>query len=61
MQGQNLRKNSGDGSGEGPGQDDAAIFYHVLFNQSPDGIVIMSSDGTFIDFNEAAHRQLGYS
>lgn len=60
MQGQNLRKNSGDGSGESPGQHDAAISYRVLFNQSPDGIVIMAPDGTFIDFNEAAHRQLGY-
>src|SRR5512144_1027355 len=61
MQGRNLRKNSGDGSGEGPGQHDAAISYHVLFDQSPDGIVIMAFDGTFIDFNEAAHRQLRYS
>jgi PAS domain S-box-containing protein len=62
MQGKNLRKNADDGSVKIPGQNsDAAVSYHFLFNQSPDGIVIMSPDGTFIDFNEAAHRQLGYT
>src|SRR5512135_856202 len=61
MQEQNLRKNSGEGPGEGPDRHDDAISCRVLFNQSPDGIVIMAPDGTLIDFNEAAHRQLGYS
>ena len=37
------------------------ILYRTLFNQSPDGIVIIDTDGKIIDFNETAHRQLGYS
>jgi PAS domain S-box-containing protein len=40
---------------------EAEVPYHILFNQSPDGIVIIDIDGTFVEFNEAAHRQLGYS
>jgi len=34
----------------------------VLFEQSPDGIVIVDPETTrFVQFNTAAHRQLGYS
>jgi PAS domain S-box-containing protein len=40
---------------------EAELLYHTLFNQSPDGILIIDTNGNFIDFNEAAHRQLGYS
>jgi PAS domain S-box-containing protein len=35
--------------------------YRTLFRQSPDGILIIDTEGKFIDFNEAAHLQLGYS
>ncbi|MBF0557639.1 MAG: PAS domain S-box protein [Nitrospirae bacterium] len=35
--------------------------YHTLFEQSPDGILLIDSDGSIIEFNEAAHRQLGFS
>ncbi len=35
--------------------------YRTLFRQSPDGILIIDTEGKFIDFNEAAHVQLGYS
>lgn len=35
--------------------------YRTLFDQSPDGMVIIDFDGRFIEFNEAAHRQLGFS
>jgi PAS domain S-box-containing protein len=36
--------------------------YRLLFEQSPDGIVIIDLEtGRLSDFNETAHRQLGYS
>jgi PAS domain S-box-containing protein len=35
--------------------------YRAIFEQSPYGIVIIDSNGKIIEFNEAAHRELGYS
>jgi len=35
--------------------------YRALFDQSPYGILIIDTDGNFIEFNEAAHQQLGYT
>jgi PAS domain S-box-containing protein len=35
--------------------------YHALFEQSPDGILLIDTTGKMIEFNEMAHRQLGYS
>ena len=35
--------------------------YRTLFAQSPDGILILDTEGHVIEFNEAAHRQLGYT
>jgi len=35
--------------------------YRTLFEQSPDGILLIDSRGVLTDFNEAAHRQLGYT
>ncbi len=40
---------------------EAELLYRTLFNQSPDGILIIDAEGRFIEFNEEAHRQLGYS
>jgi PAS domain S-box-containing protein len=41
---------------------EAETRFRVLFEQSPDGIVIIDPDtARFLEFNEAAHRQLGYS
>ena len=40
---------------------EAELLYHTLFNQSPDGILIIDTKGTIVEFNEAAYRQLGYS
>ncbi len=37
------------------------LLYRTLFKQFPDGILIIDAQGNFIEFNEAAHRQLGYS
>ena len=35
--------------------------YRMLFEHAPDGIVIIDSvSGRFVEFNEMAHRQLGY-
>ncbi len=33
----------------------------ALFEQSPEGIVIMEADGNILDFNEAAYTMLGYT
>ena len=35
--------------------------YRALFDQSPDGILLIDTKGRMIEFNEMAHRQLGYS
>lgn len=35
--------------------------YKALFEQSPYGVLVIDTDGKFLDFNEAAHTQLGYS
>ena len=35
--------------------------YHTLFEQSPDGIVLIDMTGKIIEFNVAAHLQLGYT
>jgi PAS domain S-box-containing protein len=41
---------------------DAEIRYHLLFEHSPDGIVIIDpATARPLEFNETAHRQLGYS
>jgi PAS domain S-box-containing protein len=37
------------------------LFCRTVFEQSPDGILIIDTNGNFIEFNEAVHRQLGYS
>jgi len=39
----------------------AELLYRAMFEQSPDGILIIDIKGKIIDFNEAAHLQLGYS
>jgi PAS domain S-box-containing protein len=36
--------------------------YHALFNRAPIGVLIVDPETTgFIEFNDAAHKQLGYS
>ncbi len=39
----------------------AELLYRAIFEQSPDGILIVDTGGKIIDFNEATHLQLGYS
>jgi PAS domain S-box-containing protein len=39
----------------------AELLYRAMFDQSPDGILVIDTRGKIIDFNEAAHVQLGYS
>jgi diguanylate cyclase (GGDEF)-like protein/PAS domain S-box-containing protein len=46
---------------KGPASAEAALRYRVLFDQSPDGILIVDMEGNIVEFNEAAHRQRGYS
>lgn len=39
-----------------------STLWHALFAHSPDSILIIDPDtGRFVDFNDAAHQQLGYS
>jgi len=35
--------------------------YRAIFEQSPDGILIIDPGGKLMEFNEAAHSQLGYT
>jgi PAS domain S-box-containing protein len=35
--------------------------YQALFEQSPYGILVIDTEGRFVDFNETAHRDLGYT
>jgi PAS domain S-box-containing protein len=43
----------------GPGE--AELKYGSIFDQSPDGILIIDAEGNILDFNKAAHNDLGYS
>jgi PAS domain S-box-containing protein len=43
------------------GQCGTDALYHAVFDQFTDGLVVMDPDGVFIEYNEAAHRGLGYS
>ena len=36
-------------------------FCRTVFAQSPDGILVIDTNGNIVEFNEAAHHQLGYS
>lgn len=40
---------------------EAEIRYRSLFEQSPDGILLIDMEGRILEFNEAAHRQLEYT
>lgn len=40
---------------------EAELLYHSLFNQASDGFLLIDTSGNILDFNEAAHQQLGYT
>ncbi len=40
---------------------EAELRYRAIFEQAPYGIVIIDTNGKLLEFNEAAHRDLGYS
>jgi two-component system cell cycle sensor histidine kinase/response regulator CckA len=40
---------------------EAELKYHTLFEQSPDGILLLDAKGNILDFNTNAHEQLGYT
>ncbi|HXX54110.1 MAG TPA: PAS domain S-box protein [Thermodesulfovibrionales bacterium] len=42
-------------------ESEAQVRYSTIFEQSPYGIVIVDMKGRLIEFNETAHRDLGYS
>ncbi len=42
-------------------RNDAEMKYRTLFEQSPYGILVIDTEGRFLDFNETAHRSLGYT
>jgi two-component system, cell cycle sensor histidine kinase and response regulator CckA len=35
--------------------------YRTLFDQSPDGVLLINANGDIVDFNEKINRQLGYT
>jgi len=35
--------------------------YRALFDQSPDGVLLMNGKGDIVDYNDAVHMQLGYT
>lgn len=39
----------------------AELRYKTLFEQSPDGILLIDTDGNLVEFNGVAHRMLGYT
>lgn len=41
--------------------EDSKQHYQTLFNQSPDGVLIIDINGRIIEFNETAARDLGYT
>ncbi|HEX9020449.1 MAG TPA: PAS domain S-box protein [Nitrospirota bacterium] len=56
-----MKKQNGELPESGDQRREEGLLYHALFSKFPDGILIVDFDGSFIDFNEAAHRQLGYT
>lgn len=40
---------------------EAELRYRTLFEQSSDGILVIDTNGKFIEFNDAAHLMLGYT
>ncbi len=40
---------------------EAELRYSAVFEQSPDGILIIDAEGKILDFNKAAHTDLGYT
>jgi PAS domain S-box-containing protein len=40
---------------------ESALRFQAIFEQAPYGIVIIDTNGKLLEFNEAAHRDLGYS
>jgi len=40
---------------------EAELRFRAIFEQAPYGIVIIDANGKVLEFNEAAHRDLGYS
>ncbi len=43
------------------GLSEAEIRYRAVFEQSTDGILIIDAEGKIVDFNKAAHTDLGYT
>lgn len=43
------------------GRSEAELRYSAVFEQSPDGILIIDAEGKILDFNKTAHTDLGYT
>jgi two-component system, sensor histidine kinase and response regulator len=56
-------ENCGEGNHGEPtsGRSETELRYAAVFDHSPDGILIIDSEGKIVDFNKAAHSDLGYS
>jgi PAS domain S-box-containing protein len=49
------------GKGSSQTSGDIEQKYQALFEQSPYGILLIDTEGKILDFNETAHRDLGYT
>ncbi len=57
------KKSAGSSDRRNPARtgSDEEIRFRTLFEQAPYGALLIDLEGNLLDFNEAAHRQLGYS
>jgi two-component system cell cycle sensor histidine kinase/response regulator CckA len=46
---------------DGERLSEVEVRYRAMFEHSPDGVLIIDHDGSIVEFNEAAHSQLGYT
>jgi PAS domain S-box-containing protein len=58
---QKKHKHPGEGKAHESNLCEAELRFRAIFEQSPNGILIIDTDGNLLEFNEAAHRQLGYT
>lgn len=57
----NADRSSKTGKKSSPTASDIEQKYQALFEQSPYGILLIDTEGKILDFNETAHRNLGYT
>ena len=56
-----IKKDGGIQKAKASASSEAELRYSAVFEQSPDGILIIDAEGKILDFNKAAHTDLGYT